>query len=47
MAKNMSRLRCMNQVKVFYMLDQNNVTFQRFKFSINKENAIHRYDQKE
>jgi hypothetical protein len=37
----------LNQVKVFKMLDQNNVTFQGFKFSFNNENAIHRYDQKE
>jgi hypothetical protein len=35
----------LNQVKVFKMLDQNNVTFQGFKFSFNNENAIHRCDQ--
>jgi hypothetical protein len=36
----------LNKVKVFKMLDQNNVTFQGFKLSFNNENAIHRFDPK-
>jgi hypothetical protein len=36
----------LNHIKIFKMLDQNNVTFQGFKFSINNENEIHIYDPK-